>query len=40
MKAKSLLGWSAVLVALAGVFASYLLPGMAMTLATQLWNCF
>jgi hypothetical protein len=40
MKARRLLVWGGVAVVLAAVFAAYLRPDMAMTLATQLWNCF
>lgn len=29
-----------VAIVLAGVFAAYLRPDLAITLATQLWNCF
>ncbi len=32
--------WSAVVVALLLVFAAYLQPELAFTLANQLWNCF
>ena len=31
---------AALITALAAVFGAYLRPDMAMTLATQLWNCF
>jgi hypothetical protein len=40
MKARHALGWTAAALALALVFAAYLRPDMAMTLATELWNCF
>ena len=32
--------WLGVLVLLLAVFALYLQPDLAMTLANQLWNCF
>jgi hypothetical protein len=32
--------WTAALAVLAAVFAAYLRPDVALTLATQLWNCF
>jgi hypothetical protein len=32
--------WTAATVALLLVFAAYLQPELAFTLATQLWNCF
>jgi hypothetical protein len=32
--------WTAALLVLAAVFAAYLRPDVARTLATQLWNCF
>jgi hypothetical protein len=35
-----MLGWSTAAVVLALVFAAYLRPDVALTLATQLWNCF
>ena len=34
------LAWIATIGALLIVFAAYLRPDMALTLATQLWNCF
>ena len=34
------LAWIAVAVVLVAVFAAYLRPDLAMTLANQLWNCF
>jgi hypothetical protein len=40
MKARRVLAWGAAAVVLLTVFASYLRPDMAMSLATQLWNCF
>jgi hypothetical protein len=32
--------WATALATLAVVFAAYLKPELALTLATQLWNCF
>ena len=32
--------WTAATVALLLVFAAYLRPDLALTLATQIWNCF
>ena len=32
--------WAAALVLLLAVFMSYLRPDLALTLATQIWNCF
>ena len=32
--------WCVLTAALVAVFGAYLRPDMAMTLATQLWNCF
>jgi hypothetical protein len=32
--------WTAVTIALLSVFAAYLRPDLAFSLATQLWNCF
>ncbi len=40
MKPRRILAWSVAAVALVAVFAAYLRPDMAFTLATQLWNCF
>jgi len=44
MRLRRAAGWgvlgAALAAALAAVFAAYLRPDMAMTLATQLWNCF
>ncbi|HEX6363836.1 MAG TPA: hypothetical protein VFZ93_12820 [Albitalea sp.] len=34
------LAWAAALAVLLAVFAAYLRPDLALTLATQLWNCF
>jgi len=40
MKLRRTLVWAVVGVVLIAVFAAYLQPGLALTLATQLWNCF
>jgi hypothetical protein len=40
MKLRRGLAWVAVVLALAAVFAAYLRPDLAMTLANQLWACF
>jgi hypothetical protein len=40
MKLRRTLGWTAIGAVLAIVFAAYLRPELALTLATQLWNCF
>lgn len=40
MKLRRPLAWIACAAALAAVFAAYLRPDLAMTLANQLWNCF
>jgi hypothetical protein len=40
MKARRSLIWLAVSVVLVLVFAAYLRPDVAVTLANQLWNCF
>jgi hypothetical protein len=40
MKHKRALAWTLAALVLLLVFAAYLRPDMAMTLATQLWNCF
>lgn len=40
MKARRSLIWLAVGVVLALVFAAYLRPDVAVTLANQIWNCF
>ena len=37
---RTLIAWSAAAVVLLLVFAAYLRPDLAVTLATQLWNCF
>jgi len=40
MKLRRIAAWSAVTLALLLVFAAYLQPDLAITLANQLWNCF
>ena len=40
MKLRRASAWAALAVALLVVFSAYQRPDMAMTLATQLWNCF
>jgi len=40
MKLRRALLWAAAALVLAAVFAAYLRPDMAVTLANQLWNCF
>ena len=40
MKLRRTLAWTAVSVVLVIVFMAYLRPELALTLATQLWNCF
>jgi hypothetical protein len=40
MKLRRSLAWVAVGAVLLIVFAAYLRPDLAMTLANQLWNCF
>jgi multisubunit Na+/H+ antiporter MnhB subunit len=40
MRIRRLIAWAAAVVVLLLVFAAYLRPGLALTLATQLWNCF
>jgi hypothetical protein len=40
MKLHRVLAWSAATVVLLVVFAAYLRPDMALTLANQLWACF
>ena len=37
---KRTVGWAALAAALGLVFAAYLRPDVAVTLANQLWNCF
>ncbi|WP_198320730.1 hypothetical protein [Azohydromonas aeria] len=37
---KRLLAWTAAAAALALVFAAYLQPALAFSLANQLWSCF
>lgn len=34
------MAWTAAGAALLGVFAAYLRPDLALTLATRIWNCF
>jgi len=40
MKIRRTLAWAAIGAVLIAVFAAYLRPELALTLATQLWNCF
>ncbi|MEO7057624.1 MAG: hypothetical protein ABI281_04955 [Caldimonas sp.] len=40
MKARRVLAWAAVAVALAGVFTAYRSPELAVDLANRLWSCF
>ena len=40
MDIKRLAVWTALSAALLTVFAAYLAPEMALTLAMQVWNCF
>ena len=40
MRQRRAIAWSVATAALLLVFASYLRPDLAMTLANQLWNCF
>ena len=40
MKMRRALVWAASAAALLLVFAAYLRPALAMTLANQLWSCF
>ena len=40
MKARSAVTWVAGAALLLAVFAAYLRPDLAVTLANQLWNCF
>jgi len=40
MKLRRTLVWAVVGVVLIAVFAAYLQPELALTLATQLWSCF
>jgi hypothetical protein len=40
MRFRRPLAWSLAAIVLAAVFAAYLRPDMALSLATQLWNCF
>ncbi len=39
-KLRRMLIWTGAAVVLVAVFAAYLRPDMAVTLANQLWNCF
>jgi len=39
-RVKRALAWAAAAAALLLVFAAYLKPDVALTLANQLWNCF
>ena len=40
MKLRRIIVWGAATIALLLVFAAYLRPDVAMTLANQLWSCF
>jgi hypothetical protein len=40
MKLRRTVAWAGVLLALAAVFAAYLAPEFAATLAAQVWACF
>ena len=40
MKLRHGIAWAAAALALLLVFAAYLRPDVAVTLANQLWNCF
>jgi hypothetical protein len=40
MKLRRVATWSVATLALLLVFAAYLQPDLAITLANQLWNCF
>lgn len=40
MKLRRIAAWSAATLVLLLVFAAYLQPDLAITLANQLWNCF
>ncbi len=40
MKLRRMLIWTGAAMVLVTVFAAYLRPDMAVTLANQLWNCF
>jgi len=40
MTLRRALAWTAIGAVLVVVFAAYLRPELALTLATQLWNCF
>jgi hypothetical protein len=39
-RARTVVAWSAAAVVLLLVFAAYLRPDLAVTLANQLWSCF
>jgi hypothetical protein len=39
-RSRQLIAWAAAAAALLLVFAAYLRPGLVVTLANQLWNCF
>lgn len=39
-KRRRFIAWTAAAVVLAAVFAAYLRPELAVTLANQIWNCF
>ena len=40
MRTRRMFTWAGAVLALGAVFAAYLAPGMALSLATQLCNCF
>lgn len=40
MKPRRIAAWAAATLVLLLVFAAYLQPDLAITLANQLWNCF
>ncbi|HEV7915326.1 MAG TPA: hypothetical protein VGP22_16295 [Albitalea sp.] len=39
-RGRALFAWTVAAVVLVSVFAAYLRPDLAVTLANQLWNCF
>ena len=39
-KGRIVIAWSAAALVLSLVFAAYLRPDLAVTLANQIWNCF
>ena len=39
-RTRTVIAWGAAVLVLLAVFAAYLRPELALTLATQLWNCF